>query len=102
MKFIFATGLSLFLLSVANAQAANRHNVFNIACHALKRLPFVDEKSEAKELESLGIDGVEVHRKSYKLAEEQIVFLASCDPKEEKPIVEDKDYGRYAGVVKDF
>jgi hypothetical protein len=102
MKLILATLLSLFLLSVANAQASDRHNVFNIACHALKRLPFIDEKSEAKELEPLGIDGIEVHRKSYQLADEQIVFLEPCDANEEKPVVEDEHYGRYAAVVRGF
>jgi len=102
MKVILATPLCVLLFSVADAQVANRHNVFNIACHELKRLPFVDQESEAKELESLGIDGIEVHRKSYKLADEQIVFLGACDPKEEKPVVEDEYYGRYASVVRDF
>lgn len=85
MKLILATLLSLFLISVANAQASDRHNVFNLACHGLKKLPFADEKSEAKELEPVGIDGLEVHRKSYELADEQIVFFEACDASEKIP-----------------
>lgn len=102
MKLILATLLSLFLISVANAQASDRHNVFNLACHGLKKLPFADEKSEAKELEPVGIDGLEVHRKSYELADEQIVFFEACDASEKIPTTEDEYYGRYAGVVRGF
>jgi hypothetical protein len=101
MKLTLATLLSLFLLSVANGQAAKRLNVFNLPCRELGTLPFSDEKSELKELEPSGIDGVEVQRKFYKLADEQIVFLGACDPNETKVVIENRHYG-YAGAVRDF
>jgi hypothetical protein len=51
----------------------------------------------------MGIDGVEVQLKSYKLEDEQIVFVESCDRKpNEEPTVEDAYWGRYAGVVREF
>ena len=94
--------LCLFAVSVANAQG-KRLKEFNIGCRGWSTLAFAEQKSEVKDLEPLGIDGVEVRVTAHEFSDEQIVFLESCDPKSaDKPKVADKRYGRQASVVRGF
>lgn len=94
--------LSMLLIpSVARGQAKPL-KVFDLPCHDIKNLPFSGEKSEFKQLESIAIEGINIQRKAYEFAEEQIVFLGACDSKEKIANVNDKYYGRQASVVRGF
>ena len=102
MKVVGVIWLCLVVVSLTYAQG-KRLNEFDIGCRGWKTLAFAGQKSEVKDLEPRGIDGVEVHVTSHELAAEQIVYLESCGAKEnKKSIREDKYYGRSASVVRGF
>ena|SRR5436190_13592851 len=99
-SFLFL--LSIFLFLGILGQKNKPLNTFEIPCSGVKSLPFANEKSTFKELDPLVIDGVEVHRKAYELADEQIVFLKPCEGDKVQPVLEDKYEGRLAGVARGF
>jgi len=95
--------LIIFFVSIARAQEPKRHPQYDIGCKEWSLLPFATQESETKELESIGIDGIEVQVKSHMLSEEQILFFERCDPQEQsKPVMEEAQMGRRGGVVREF